>query len=297
MKTKVVVTGGAGFIGSNLVKALVENDFDVHVIDNLSAGKRERVHPKATLHEVDVRSRAEIEPVISGATFVFHLAALPKVQYSIENPEESNDVNATGTMNVLIAAQKAGVKKVVYSASSAVYGDQETMPLHEDLPAQPKSPYGLQKYIGELMCKTWSAVYGLPTVCLRYFNVYGPGQSEEGAYALVIARFLKQKREGKPMTITGDGEQSRDFVSVHDIVRANILAAQSEKVGKGESINIGSGKSYSVNTIAQMIGGPTEFIPARLEPKHSLADNSRARELLGWEPKVNFEEGMAEVRA
>jgi nucleoside-diphosphate-sugar epimerase len=297
MKTKVVVTGGAGFIGSNLVKALVEKDFDVHVIDNLSAGQRERVNPKATLHVVDVRSRAEIEPVISGATFVFHLAALPKVQYSIEHPEESNDVNATGTMNVLIAAQKAGVKKVVYSASSAVYGDQETMPLHEDLPAQPKSPYGLQKYVGELMCKTWSAVYGLPTVCLRYFNVYGPGQSEEGAYALVIARFLKQKREGKPMTITGDGEQSRDFVSVHDIVRANIMAAESQRVGRGESINIGSGKSYSVNTIARMIGGLTEFVPARLEPRHSLADNSKARELIGWEPKVGFEEGMAEVQS
>lgn len=299
MKTKVVVTGGAGFIGSNLVKELVRKDFDVHVIDNLVGGKKEAVHPSSALHVVDIRNLPEISPVFAGAKYVFHLAALPRVQYSIECPEETNDVNVNGTLNVLIAAQKAGVKKFVYSASSSVYGDQEIMPLHEDLPASPKSPYGLQKYIGELMCRVWSEVYGLPTISLRYFNVYGPGQSEEGAYALVIAKFLKQKREGAPLTITGDGKQTRDFTSVHDVVHANLLAAENEnkETKNGGVFNIGAGKSYSVNQVAKLIGGKTVYIPERLEPKHTLADNSKARKILGWEPMVAFETGMKEIAA
>ncbi len=298
MKTKVVVTGGAGFIGSNLTRALVQKGYDVHVIDNLIGGRREAVDRAAVLHELDIRALADIEPVFAGATYVFHLAALPRVQYSIEHPEETNSVNTTGTLNVLIAAQKAGVKKFVYSASSAAYGDQTTMPLHEDLPASPKSPYGLQKYVGELMCRTWSDVYGLPTVCLRYFNVYGPGQSEEGAYALVIARFLKQRREKTPLTITGDGEQTRDFTSVHDVVQANILAAESDAATRGEVYNIGSGKNYSVKHIADMISRgmcKIEHIAPRLEPKHTLADNSKAQKVLGWQPKVTFEEGIQEL--
>src|SRR3989344_4965728 len=155
MKTKIVVTGGAGFIGSNLVQELVRKGFDVHVIDNLGGGKKEAVHSGATLYVVDVRNLSEISPIFAGAKYVFHLAALPRVQYSIEHPEETNDVNVNGTLNVLIASQKSGVKKFVYSASSSVYGDQEIMPLHEGLPASPKSPYGLQKYIGELMCRVW----------------------------------------------------------------------------------------------------------------------------------------------
>ncbi len=297
MKTKVVVTGGAGFIGSNLVRELVAKNYDVHVIDNLVGGKKEAVHPSATLHVADITNLSEISPIFVGAKYVFHLAALPRVQYSIENPEKTNNVNANGTLNVLIASKQADVKRLVYSASSSAYGDQVVMPLNESLPANPKSPYGLQKYIGELMCRVWSEVYGLPTVCLRYFNVYGPGQSEEGAYALVIARFLKQKREGTALTIVGDGEQTRDFTSVHDVVRANILAAETENpiAEKGEVFNIGAGKNYSVNAIAKMIGGKTEHIPARLEPKHTLADNSKAKKILGWEPKVSFEQGIAEL--
>lgn len=299
MKTKVVVTGGAGFIGSNLVKELVKKDFDVCVIDNLAGGKKEAVHPSATLHVADIRNLPEISPFFAGAKYVFHLAALPRVQYSIENPEETNSVNVNGTLNVLIASQKAGVKKFVYSASSSAYGDQEIMPLREDLPASPKSPYGLQKYIGELMSRVWSEVYGLPTVSLRYFNVYGPGQSEEGAYALVIAKFLKQKREKTPLTITGDGEQTRDFTSVHDVVRANLLAAENEnkEAKNGGVFNIGAGKNYSVNEVARLIGGKTVFIPERLEPKHTLADNSKARKILGWEPAVAFEAGIKELDA
>ncbi len=173
---KVVITGGAGFIGSNLVDALVDNGFNVHVIDNFSGGKKENVNKKATLHVADIRNLDDISPIIDGAEYVFHLAALPRVQYSIENPVETNDVNIGGTLNVLIASQKGAVKRVVYSASSSAYGDQSKMPLREDMIANPKSPYGLHKYIGELYCKVWSMVHGLETVSLRYFNVYGKTQ-------------------------------------------------------------------------------------------------------------------------
>lgn len=296
MKTKVVVTGGAGFIGSNLVNALVLEDFDVHVIDNLRAGKKESVNESATLHIADVTDFSAIKDIFKGARNVFHLAAIPRVPYSIEQPRETNETNVVGTLNVLVASKEANVKKVIYSASSSAYGDQDIMPLNESMKANPKSPYGLQKYIGELYCKTWSSIYGLGTVSLRYFNVYGPGQSDEGAYALVIARFLKQKREGKPLTITGNGEQTRDFTHVRDVVRANILAMESDKVGRGEVINIGAGNNHSVNKIAALIGGPIQYVEARLEPKHTLADNSLARELLGWIPKENFEEAIEELK-
>lgn len=291
-KTKVVVTGGAGFIGSNLVDALIGEGFDVHVIDNLSWGKKENVNKKAKLHIADITDLEKIKPIFRGAEYVFHLAALPRVQYSIEHPDITNEANVKGTLNVLISAKDAGVKRVVYSASSSAYGDQKIMPLKEDMRENPKSPYGLQKFIGELYCKLFTEVYGIPTVSLRYFNVYGPRQSAEGAYALVIAKFMKQKAEGKPMTITGNGKQTRDFTHVSDIVRANILAMKSKKVGKGESINIGCGKNQSINKIAKLLGGEVAYIPARLEPKDTLADNKLAKKLLGWVPKVSIEEGI-----
>ncbi len=296
-KTKVVVTGGAGFIGSNLVDALVAGGYDVHVIDNLSGGIKTNVHPKAQLHVKDITKLASIRPLFRGAAYVFHLAALPRVQFSIEYPEKAHAANVDGMLNVLIAAQEAGVKRFVYSASSSAYGDQKRMPLHETATPHPKSPYGLQKYIGELYCKMWSEIYGIETVSLRYFNVYGPRQSSEGAYALVIARFMKQVSEGEPMTITGDGTQTRDFTSVHDVVRANILAMKSKKVGRGEVINIGAGKNQSINTIAELIGGPITYVPARLEPRDTLANNARARTLLGWKPKVTIEAGIRELKS
>jgi len=295
MKKKAIVTGGAGFIGSNLVDALVEKGYEVHVIDDLSAGKKEHVNAQVTLHVVDIRDLERIKPIFEGGSYVFHFAALPRVQYSIEHPVETSDVNIIGTLNVLEASRAAQVQRVVYSASSSAYGDQPVMPLVETMPASPKSPYGLQKYIGELYCRTWSEVYGLPTVSLRYFNVYGPRQSSEGAYALVIAHFLKQKRQGQPMTITGDGEQTRDFTHVSDVVRANILAAESPNVGKGEALNIGGGRSVSVNEIARLIDGPSIHVPARLEPRNTLADTSLAKRLLGWEASVVFEEGLARL--
>ncbi|MSU55970.1 MAG: SDR family oxidoreductase [Candidatus Taylorbacteria bacterium] len=295
-KTKVVVIGGAGFIGSHITDALVKKGYDVHVIDNLSGGKRENINPEAVLHTADIRNLAEIAPIVSGAKYVFHLAALPRVQYSIEHPAETHEVNVTGMLNVLIASREGGVKRVVYSASSSAYGDQKTMPLVETMTPMPKSPYGLQKYIGEEYCKVWSDIYGLETVSLRYFNVYGPRLNPDGAYALAIGKFLKQRKEGKPLTIWGDGSQTRDFTHVRDVVRANLFAMESKKVGKGEVINIGAGKNFSVNELAKLIGGPVRREPPKIEPHDTLADNSLAKKLLGWKPEVTLEEGIAELK-
>ncbi|MEX1026493.1 MAG: NAD-dependent epimerase/dehydratase family protein, partial [Candidatus Paceibacterota bacterium] len=177
-----------------------------------------------------------------------------------------------------------------------IYGDQPTMPLREDMPPGPKSPYGLHKYMGELYCAMWREIYGLPSVCLRYFNVYGPRQSAEGAYALVIAKFLKQREAGEAMTITGDGEQTRDFTHVSDVVAANMGAIDSSKVGNADIINVGAGHNVSINRIAELIGGDVEHIEARYEPHDTLADNTRARELLDWAPEVTIEKGIDELK-
>jgi len=293
---KVIVTGGAGFIGSHIVDACIERGADVNVIDDLYGGKRENVNKRAKFHELDICDIESIKPIFDSVSYVFHEAALPRVQFSIENPALTHDVNVDGMRNVLICAHEAGAKRVVYAASSSAYGDQEKLPLTEDMEAQPKSPYGLQKYMGELMCKLWSDVYGLQTVSLRYFNVYGTRHDPDGPYALVIGKFLKQLNEGKAMTITGDGEQTRDFTHISDVVRANLLAAESNNVGKGEVMNIGSGNETSVNELSSLIGGPTEYIEARLEPKRTRADITLAMELLGWEPLFSFEEGIEELK-
>lgn len=294
---KVVITGGAGFVGSHLVDAFIAKGSEVHVVDNYAGGKREdRLNPKATYHEVDIRDYEKLAPIVKGSNYVFHEAALPRVQFSIENPELTNSVNIGGTVSVLRAAHEGDVKRVIYAASSSAYGDQPTLPLTELMPAQPKSPYGLQKYVGELYCKVWAEVYKLETVSLRYFNVYGPRFDPEGAYALVIGRFLKQRHAGEPMTITGDGTQTRDFTHVSDVVRANLLAAESPNVGKGEVLNIGAGNNKSINEIGQLIGGPSVRVEPRLEPHDTLADITLAKQLLGWEPTVTLEEGIAELK-
>lgn len=296
MSKKCIVTGGAGFIGSNLVDELIKKGDEVIIIDNLSTGKKENINQKAEFHEVDMRDLEKIKPLFKGVDYVFHLAAAARVQPSIQDPITYNDINLNGTLNILVAAKDAGVKKVIYSASSSAYGDQKIMPLREDMPVHTLSPYGLQKYMGELYCRLFSDIYGLPTVSLRYFNVYGNRQLLEGAYCLVMGIFVHQRLAGEPMTIVGDGEQRRDFTSVVDTVRANILAAESDKVGKGEVINIGRGKNYSVNELAKMIGGPTVNMPPRIEPKETMADNSFAKELLGWEPTVNLPEWLEEYK-
>lgn len=294
----ILVTGGAGFIGSTLVDELVKQGHRVKIIDNLSTGKREHLNPKAEFFELDIREFEKIRPVFNGAQAVFHLAALPRIQPSIENPMESNGVNIDGTLNVLIAARDAGVKKVIYAASSSAYGRQTQLPLKEEMPADTLNPYSLQKYVGELYMKLFHRLYGLNTVSLRYFNVYGPRQPYDGAYAIVVGIFLKQRADGKPLTIVGDGEQTRDFTHVSDIVRANVLGLESSKVGKGEVINIGSGRNHSVNKIASLVGGKTIYIPSRPgEARDTLADISKAKELLGWEPKAQIEEGIETLKS
>ncbi len=292
---KAVVTGGAGFIGSHMTDALVAEGYEVHVIDDLSAGKREHVNSDATLHVQNVCDVEAISPIIKGADAVFHFAAKPRVTYSIEHPDETNTINIGGFVSVLTASQRGGVRRVVYSASSSAYGNQETLPLVEGMKPDPLSPYGLQKYVGELYAKLFADLYTLETVSLRYFNVYGPRLDPEGAYALVIGKFLKQRSLGQPMTITGDGTNTRDFTHVSDIVRGNLLAATSPKVGKGEVINLGAGRQVSINELAEMIGGEVEHIEPRIEPKHTLADTTRARELLGWSPQVQLEKGLEEL--
>jgi len=295
-KTRCLVTGGAGFIGSNLVDELIARGNEVIVIDNLVTGKIENLNPLAEFHEIDIRDFEAIKPLFEGVDYVFHIAALPRVQPSIEDPLTFHTVNVNGTLNVLKASADAKVKKVIFSSSSSIYGNQEKMPLKEDMPVNPISPYALQKYLGELYCRLFSQIYGLPTVSLRYFSVYGKRQPLEGAYRLVLGIFIDQRLKNEPMTITGDGEQQRDFTGVADVVRANILAANSPKVGQGEVINIGRGKNHSVNEVARIIGGPTINIAARLEPRITLADNSLANELLGWESTINLPEWLQDYK-
>lgn len=292
---KCLVTGAAGFIGSNLVDALIERGDEVIILDNLSTGKRENINPQAKFVEVDLRDLEKIKPYFSGIDYVFHCAALARVQPSIEDPVRYNDHNVNSTLNMLVAARDANVKRIVYSASSSAYGNQTQMPLKENMPPQPMSPYGLQKYIGEEYCSLFSLVYHLPTVCLRYFNVYGPRMVLEGAYASVIGIFANQRLHQEPLTIVGDGEQKRDYTFVKDVVRANILAAES-KVSDGRPINIGRGSNFSVNEVAAMIGGPTTKLPPRLEPQETLADNASARELLNWIPQVDLPEWILEYK-
>ena len=294
---KVIVTGGAGFIGSNLSKALVSDGYGVHVVDNFAGGRMpERLAADVTLHTADIRDRDAMFEIFEGAEYVFHLAALPRVQDSIDHPVETHDVNVNGTLVVLEAARHAQVKKVIFSSSAAVYGDQPIMPLVEDMPASPKSPYGLHKYIGECSMRLWAALYEVPTISLRYFNVYGPGFDPNGAYALVVGRFLDMRKKGKALPIAGDGTNTRDYVHVSDVVRANILAAKNHRIAKGEVINIGGGVELSVNQIASCVGGPVIHGAPRIEPARCVASTSRAKNTLGWVSTISPDEGISELK-
>lgn len=295
---KAIVTGGAGFIGSNLAAALLAEGYEVHIVDNLVSGKREHVPAGAVFHELDVLDTAALTEVARGSDVVFHLAALPRVSYSVEHPVESNRANVDGTVSVLTAAKDAGVRRVVYSASGSAYGEQTDIPYKETQTANPVNPYGLQKYIGELYLTLFSSVYGIETVSLRYFNIYGPKMDPSGPYGLAVAKFLEQKQTGVPLTIVGDGTQTRDFTHVRDVARANIIAAAHASVGKGEVINIGTGRNITVNYLADLVdpGGKREALPPRVEAHDSQADNTLAKELLGWEPTVTIEEGIAELK-
>jgi UDP-glucose 4-epimerase len=293
-----LITGGAGFIGTNLAERLVREGNKVVIVDDLSAGKAERLPELVSFYRLDICNTAPLTSIMKneGVQVVVHLAALPRVQFSIEYPFETQHVNVDGTLSVLESARKAGVKRIVYAASSSAYGDQETMPLMETMPPQPKSPYGLHKYVGEHMMKVWHDIHGIETVSLRFFNVYGPHFDPNGAYALVIGKFIKQRSEGMPMTITGDGEQTRDFTHVRDTIDAVIRASRDERVGHGEVMNVGAGRNASINQIAKIIGGPVEYLPARLEPKHTLADITKIKLLLDWKPTVALEDGIAELK-
>ena len=296
---KYIVTGGAGFIGSNLVDLLVEEGHEVHVIDNFSTGKKENCNKKAKYFQLDLSDYSNydnIKTILMGSDGVFHLAALPRVQESIENPLHFEKNNTLSTINILKACSDLKVRRLVYSASSSAYGNTIKLPSKEEDPVDPISPYAMQKYYGEIACRMFANVYGVETVSLRYFNVYGERQNLEGAYALVMCVFARQRLNNKPLTIRGDGEQRRDFTHVKDVSKANILAMSSEKVGSGEVINIGSSDNRSVNQVAKMIGGPTISIDSVVEPRETLADNSKAKDLLNWEPSVVIEEWVPKYK-
>ncbi len=295
---KYLVTGGAGFIGTNLVKRLLADGHEVVVLDNYAGGKKDdRILKGAEYIDGDIRNENDLEKACAGVDGIFHMAALPRVTFSVENPELTHDVNVNGTLKVLLVAKKYGVKRVVFSSSSSVYGNQEIMPLVETMTPDPISPYALHKMIGERYCKLFAELYGLETVCPRYVNVYGPYFDPDGPYALVVGKFIKQVKNGEPMTVCGDGEYQRDFVHVSDVASANILAMTEVKVGKGEIINISSNKPYSVNQVRKMIGDNFVFVPERPgDVLRTAEDNAVAKELLGWEPKIKLEDGIAELK-
>jgi UDP-N-acetylglucosamine/UDP-N-acetyl-alpha-D-glucosaminouronate 4-epimerase len=300
--TKVLVTGGAGFIGSNLVRKLVEEGHrEVRVIDNLSSGKRENLTPileKIDLQIGDIRDKEFVENQMRDTDVVFHHAAIASVDQSVKDPMTTNDCNIGGTLNVLLAARDNRVRRVVFASSSAVYGDSPALPKHEQMPADPLSPYALSKYVGEKYCQLFYQLYGVDTICLRYFNVFGPNQDPGSQYAAVIPLFTDAIINGKPITIYGDGEQTRDFVFIENAVSANLLAASAGAVA-GKVFNIACGERISVNRLAKLLmdvlGQEVPVIheaPRTGEVKHSLADISRAVELLGYTPSVDVSEGL-----
>jgi len=293
---RYLVTGGTGFIGTNLVKELLAQGHQVRVLDNFIAGRfPERIQADAEYLEGDIRNMVDVQKAMKGIDGVFHTAAVPRVTYSVEHPQETNDHNVTGTVNVLVGARDAGAKRLVFSSSQSVYGNMEFgKKLVETMTPAPLSPYALHKYIGEMYCRLFSELYSFPTVSLRYFNVYGPHADPNGAYALVIGKFFQQRSRREPLTICGDGEYYRDYTHVADVVRANVLAMESSAVGQGEVINIGYGEAHSINELAKLIGGPTVNVPERpADPRYGQADNTLAKELLGWEPQVSLKDGIA----
>ena len=309
-----LVTGGAGFIGSHLAGELAKRGYRVIILDNLSTGKTENIsmlinsscHSEQSaesqnngeLIKGSVTDLPLLQKLFQDVDFVFHLAAIPSVPRSIENPLASHEVNLTGTLNVLLAAKENKVKKVIYASSSSVYGDTPTLPKEEDMFPNPQSPYAVTKLAAEYYCQVFSEVYGLPTICLRYFNIYGPRQDPNSQYAAVIPIFIKRLFEGKPPIIFGDGQQTRDFTFIKDAVEANILAAESNATGV---FNIGTGQRVTINDlerfVTKLMGKDIKSIYQESMPgdiKHSLADISKAKQF-GYNPKYSLEEGLRET--
>lgn len=294
---KVVVTGGAGFIGSHLVDRLLSDGYDVTVIDNFSTGRPENLthhgsEKRLRVVEVDIANLAGILPYFKDVDWVFHLAALADIVPSIQFPEEYFRANVDGTFAVLEAARNSGVKRFVYAASSSCYGITDEYPTPETAAIRPQYPYALTKYLGEQLVMHWGRVYKLPVISLRLFNVYGPRSRTSGTYGAVFGVFLAQKLAGKPFTVVGDGTQTRDFTYVTDVVDAFVKAAESGIVN--EIFNVGSGNTYSVNHLVELIGGDVVYIPKRPgEPDCTFADTAKIRKQLGWQSRVSFEEGVA----
>ena len=296
---KYVVTGGAGFIGSNLVDRLVSQNHEVHVIDNFISGQKQNCNKSAIYHKYDIsdtKNNKIFIKIMKGASIVFHTAALARVQLSILEPIKYETNNTLGTINILKAAVEAKVKRLVYSASSSAYGDSSNLPLNENQQSKPLSPYAAQKYYGEIYCQMFTEMFDIETVCLRYFNVFGENQNLGGPYATVVGIFLNQLEEGKPMTIFGDGKNKRDYTYVGDVIDANMLASESPNVGNGEIINIGTGTNISVNELAELIGEKKVYLKAIREPKETLADITKAKSLLNWTPKVRLQDWIHDYK-
>lgn len=296
-----LVTGGGGFIGSNLTIALVESGHRVKVLDNFSTGNPDNIQPVLKEIEVcrgDLRNPSDVKRAVSGVEAVFHQGALPSVPRSVADPLTINEVNATGTLNVFIASRDAGIRRVIYASSSSVYGNSDILPKIESMPARPMSPYAATKFAGEIYGKIFYELYGLETVGLRYFNVFGPRQDPDSEYAAVIPRFIKSLSVRKPPLIFGDGSQSRDFTFIKDAVQANLLACQADGAA-GEVFNIARGSRVTVkglfDNLKNIIGSDVNAVYAQSRPgdvKHSMASIEKASNVLGYAPGTSFEEGL-----
>jgi len=301
MMGKFLVTGGAGFIGSHIVERLVQDGAQVRVVDNLSTGRIERLeHLLSAIEfvEGDLANESTANEAVDGMDFVVHQAAIPSVQRSLSDPIATNRANVVGTLNLLESCRRVGVRRFVYAASSSAYGNTEVLPKQEDMAPNPMSPYALQKYVGERYCKLYFELYGLETISLRYFNVFGPGQDPHSEYSAVIPKFINCLLNNQPITIYGDGEQSRDFTFIENVIEANMLALSAAAVG-GQMCNVGCGERISLNRLVVLlereIAGSARVI--HVEPKlgdvrHSLAAVDRAGALLNYQPKIGVEEGL-----
>lgn len=291
---KSLVTGGAGFIGSNLVDRLLEMGHEVIVIDNEHSNAHDQFYwnDKAENYKYDIRDYENTRPLYNNVDYVFHLAAEARIQPAILNPIEAVSINSVGTATVLQCSREAKVKKVLYSSTSSAYG-MNPFPNVETQPDDCLNPYSVSKVNGEKLCKMYNNLYGLKTICFRYFNVYGERQPLRGQYAPVVGIFLRQRKNGESLTIVGDGEQRRDFTHVSDIVSANIMAAISNTEDEcyGQVYNVGTGKNYSINEVAAFISDNVEYVTPRIgETRITLADNSKIKKVFGWEPKVNLKD-------
>ncbi len=300
-----LVTGGAGFIGSNIVAALLQRGEGVRVLDNLSTGRVSNVAPfgeRIALIEGDLKDLSTVRRAVQDVDYVLHQGALPSVQRSIAAPFDSHATNATGTLNVLIAARDAGVRRVVYASSSSIYGDSPSLPKREDMLPAPRSPYAVSKMAAEQYCRTFPRLFGVETVCLRYFNVFGPRQDPASQYSAVIPRFITAMLAGDSPTIYGDGQQSRDFTHVANVVQANLLAAGASDDAVGQVFNIACGQRH---TLLDLLDALNDILDTHIEPahepartgdvRHSLADIRAAQEVLGYTPEVGFLEGLRQT--